>query len=89
MAGREAAERLKAEGNAAFQKQKYGAAVDVSNMHTFTCARRAVCCAWLFGLKCFVCGCSDIQKRYCCVQIGQCCSSIEPSVISTGESGKM
>lgn len=30
MKGREAAEKLKAEGNAAYQKQKYGAALDVS-----------------------------------------------------------
>jgi hypothetical protein len=32
--GREAAEILKAEGNAAYQKQKYGAALDVSACKT-------------------------------------------------------
>lgn len=89
MAGREAAEKLKAEGNAAFQKQKYGAAVDVSNFHTFSCASRAVCCGTWLGLNCFIYGCSDTQKQYCCAQTGQYCSSIEPSVISTRESGKM
>ena len=40
---RAAAEKLKAEGNVAYQKQKWGAAVDVSSLFSLPCRMKVLC----------------------------------------------
>lgn len=95
LAPREAAERLKAEGNAAFQKEKYGAAVDVRIViAAHSCMDREPrpyhnSSLRMSLLKCScMCWCSDTQRRFCYVQTGQCCSPTGHFAKSKGANGK-